>query len=209
MAIVGEIGETGSADVRTRMLDAALELTWRGGYEALSVRALAERANVSSRTIYAHFPSLDALLITAIADASEDFYGSLAEAPFAGSSAVERVNRLTTYLIETMTASRFLTVAVVRALVSGKPDVTLFVQKYEATVSALLASAIATDEPTDKELAAAEILANVWFSAVVGWATRGGSPADIRAIMDKTARAVLSSDSGLTAPIERDRGHVR
>jgi AcrR family transcriptional regulator len=176
------------------MLDAALDLAWRGGYEALSVRALAERANVSSRTIYAHFASLDALLITAIADASEDFYASLAKTPFPGSSAVERVNRLLTYLVETMSASRFLTVALVRALVSGKPDVALFVQKYEATVNALLASTIAADEPTDQERAAAEILENVWFSAVVGWATGGGSPADIRAIMDKTARAVLSSD---------------
>ena len=190
---MAEIRETGAADVRTRMLDAALELAWRGGYEALSVRALAERANVSSRTIYAHFPSLDALLITAIADASEDFYGSLANAPFAGSSAVERVNRLTAYLVETMSASRFLTVALVRALVSGKPDVALFVQEYEATVNALLVSTIAADDPTEEERAAAEILENVWFSAVVGWATGTGSPAYLRAIMDTTGRAVLSS----------------
>jgi len=150
---VAEIRETGAADARTRILDAALEFAWRGGHDALSVRALAERANVSSRTIYAHFPSLDALLITAIADASEDFYGSLGNAPFAGSSAVERVNRLTAYLVETMRASRFLTVALVRALVSGKPDV----------------------RPSFRS-------------------TR--RPSTIRALMDTTGRAVLSSVDG-------------
>jgi hypothetical protein len=83
--------------------------------------------------------------------------------------------------------------------VSGKPDVALFVQRYETTVNALLVSTIAADEPTDKERAAAEILENVWFSAVVGWATRGASAADIHAIMDKTARAVLSPEDGQDA----------
>jgi AcrR family transcriptional regulator len=53
------------------MLDAALELASQGGYEALQVCAISERAGVSSRTIYEHFQSLDALLIVAVAEQSD------------------------------------------------------------------------------------------------------------------------------------------
>ena len=59
---------------RRRILDAALQLALEGGYDALQVRALSERAGVSSRTIYANFPSLDSLLILAIAEQSEGLY---------------------------------------------------------------------------------------------------------------------------------------
>ena len=51
---------------RRRILDAALVLASEGGYDALQVRALAGLAGVSSRTIYANFPSLDSLLIVAV-----------------------------------------------------------------------------------------------------------------------------------------------
>ena len=49
-------------------MDAALELAAGGGYDALQVRAISERAAVSSRTIYTHFSSLDSLLIVAVAE---------------------------------------------------------------------------------------------------------------------------------------------
>ena len=47
--------EGGASDARRprrRMLDGALELVSEGGYDALQVRALSQRAGVSSRTIY-------------------------------------------------------------------------------------------------------------------------------------------------------------
>src|SRR4051795_1123352 len=88
---------------RRRILDAALQLALQGGYEALQVRAISERAGVSSRTIYANFSSLDSLLIVAIAEQSEALYTRFTRSPPRGRNAGERVDRLIGDLTQTMT----------------------------------------------------------------------------------------------------------
>src|SRR5437016_4906407 len=108
---------------RRRILQATLELVLEGGYEALQVRALSERAGVSSRTIYAHFPSLDSLLIIAVAEQTQDLYRRYTESPPKGRTPAARVAKLISEFTETMTANRPLTIALLRALLSGKPDV--------------------------------------------------------------------------------------
>src|SRR5437879_4488191 len=107
---------------RRRILQAALELVSDGGYEALQVRAISERAGVSSRTIYANFPSLDALLVVAVAEQSQPLYSRFTESPPAGRTPAARVDRLISDLTATMTANRELTVALLRALLSGKRE---------------------------------------------------------------------------------------
>ena len=126
---------------RRRILDAALELASEGGYEALQVRALAGRAGVSSRTIYANFPSLDSLIIVAVAEQSGDLYRRFTESRLKGRSAAARVNQLISELTETMTANRALTVSLLRALLSGKPDVSQYVDGFRTVLQTMLATA--------------------------------------------------------------------
>ena len=47
-----------------------------------------------------------------------------------------------------MTANRLLTVALFRALLSGKPDVSQYIKGFGDVLQAMLASAIAPDAPT-------------------------------------------------------------
>ena len=176
---------------RRRILNAALELAIEGGYENLQVRALSERAGVSSRTIYAHFVSLDSLLIVAVAEQSQDLYRRYTESPPKGRTAVARVARLIAELTETMTATRNLTVALLRALLSGKPDVTPWVHAFGDVLQELLASAIAPDGPTAHDREVAEILEGVWFSALIGWATGAETDEHINEILQRSARALL------------------
>jgi AcrR family transcriptional regulator len=77
-----------AAHARRRMLSAALELASQGGYDAVQVRALSERAGVSSRTIYTHFPSLDSLLIVAVIEQARPLYRRLTESPLPGGTTV-------------------------------------------------------------------------------------------------------------------------
>jgi len=51
---------------RTEILQAALETFRREGFHAASMDLIAERASVSKRTLYNHFPSKDALFDTVI-----------------------------------------------------------------------------------------------------------------------------------------------
>ena len=138
---------SGRPSPRRRILGAALQLASEGGYEALQVRALSELAGVSSRTIYALFPSLDSLLIIAVAEQSGELYRQYSESPPKGRTAASRVNRLISELTETMTANRALTVALLRALLGGKPDVSQYVDGFRTVLQTLVATAIAPGGP--------------------------------------------------------------
>ena len=179
-------------DPRRRILAAALELVAAGGYEALQVRAISERAGVSSRTIYAHFPSLDSLLIVAIAEQSQALYTRFTDSPPRGRTAADRVDRLISDLTHTMTANRELTVALLRALLSGKRDVSQFVNGFGGVLRAMLASAIAPDGPTGRDRDVAELLENIWFAALVGWASGTTADSDISRIMRRACRLLLT-----------------
>jgi AcrR family transcriptional regulator len=176
---------------RRRILQAALELVAGGGYEALQVRAISERAGVSSRTIYANFPSLDSLLIVAVAEQSEPLYTRFTESPPRGRTAADRVDRLIGDLTLTMTANRELTVALLRALLSGKRDVSQYVNGFSGVLQRMLASAIAPAGPTARDREVAELLESIWFAALVGWATGTTADGDIRGIMRRACGVLL------------------
>jgi AcrR family transcriptional regulator len=53
---------TKSAETRNRIVDAAYESFWRSGFMRTSVDGIAERADVTKRTVYAYFRSKDDLL---------------------------------------------------------------------------------------------------------------------------------------------------
>ena len=173
------------------MLDAALELALRGGYDALQVRAVAERAGVSSRTIYENFSSLDALLIVAVAERSEALYRRHTQSPPSGDTSGDRVNDLIGQLTDTMVANRALTVALLRALLSGKPDVSQHVHGFREALKAILVSAITVERPTEADCEVAEMLESIWFAALAGWASGADTDAHIGEIMRRATRRLL------------------
>src|SRR5215469_11238031 len=66
--------DTGSAAQqmrRKRILDATLALASKGGYEAVQMRAVAERAQVALGTLYRYFPSKIHLLLGALTEELE------------------------------------------------------------------------------------------------------------------------------------------
>jgi AcrR family transcriptional regulator len=176
---------------RRRIIDAALELAYEGGFDGLQVRALADRAGVSSRTIYTNFPSLESLLILAVAERSQELYRHYTERPPRGRSAAARVQRLIADLTEVMTANRPLTQALLRALLCGKPDVVPYVRGFGEVLRSMLSSAIAPDGPTAADREAAEILEAIWFTALIGWATGADDDAHISELMRSSARRLL------------------
>ena len=182
---------------RRRMLNAVLQLAYEGGYEAVQVRAVAEQAGVSSRTIYAHFPSLDSLLIAAVVEQSQRLSRRVIESPPDGPTPAARVNVLVGDLTKTMTESRLLSVALVRALLSGKPDVARYVETFGDTIRAMFASAIAPGGPTSQDNDAAAVLESVWFHAVVSWATSAEAAADPGDVMRRAVGALFGTKETL------------
>lgn len=68
--------ERKKAATRQSIADAALELFLARGFDAVSIREIAERADVSTTTIFKHFTGKEALLF----DRSEDFSSELTSA---------------------------------------------------------------------------------------------------------------------------------
>jgi TetR/AcrR family transcriptional regulator, cholesterol catabolism regulator len=187
-------GNMTSTSPRQRILDAALDLASRGGYDALQVRAIAQRASVSSRTIYEHFPSLDSLLIIAAAErAGDELYRRLTDTRQRNRTPAARVQRRIDELTEVMTANRQLAVALLRALLCGKPDVAQHVRNLADILRAILASAIAPNGPSAADREAAELLERVWFSALIGWATSVDADDRIHTIMRRASLRILKT----------------
>src|SRR5512141_1781706 len=76
---------------RTRILDAAIVLASRGGFEAVQMRAVAEHADVALGTLYRYFPSKIHLLVAALARELERAEAALRDHPVTGPGAAERV----------------------------------------------------------------------------------------------------------------------
>ena len=176
---------------RRRILQAALELVASGGYEALQVA----RDRRTRGCVVAH--DLRQLPVArlaadrgrgrAVAGAVPALHGVTPR----GRTPAVRVDRLITDLTATMTANRALTVALLRALLSGKRDVSQYVHGFGGVLQSMLASAIAPDGPTPRDREVAELLESIWFAALVGWATGTSTDADIARIMQRAARLLL------------------
>ena len=62
-----ELGSAAQRERRKRILDATLALASKGGYEAVQMRTVAERADVALGTLYRYFPSKIHLLVSGLA----------------------------------------------------------------------------------------------------------------------------------------------
>ena len=61
-----DAGSAAQRDRRKRILDATLALASKGGYDAVQMREVAERADVALGTLYRYFPSKIHLLVGAL-----------------------------------------------------------------------------------------------------------------------------------------------
>jgi AcrR family transcriptional regulator len=83
--------EARRAEVRTRIVRAALDLVRRGGYRAASVAAVAEAAGVATGTVYRHFPSKADLFAEVFRVASQHEVDAVAAAAAAQSAPAARI----------------------------------------------------------------------------------------------------------------------
>ena len=61
-----DLGSAAQRERRTRILDATIALASKGGFDAVQMRAVAERADVALGTLYRYFPSKIHLLVSAL-----------------------------------------------------------------------------------------------------------------------------------------------
>src|ERR1044071_3858650 len=112
-----ELGSEAQRERRKRILDATLAIASKGGYEAVQMRAVAERADVAVGTLYRYFPSKVHLLVSALGREFERIDAKTDRASLTGGTPYQRLNIMVGKVNRAMQRNPLLTEAMTRAFV--------------------------------------------------------------------------------------------
>ena len=193
-----DLGSAAQRDRRKRILDATIALASKGGYDAVQMRSVAERADVALGTLYRYFPSKLHLLVSALARELEHANASLARRPVPGESPAERVTYVLGRTTRSLQRDPHLTEALTRAFMFADASVATEIQVVGAHVTRMLTRALADPsvptgrgEPTEEDLAVAKVIGDVWLASLVQWVTGRASAADVGRSLDVAVRLLL------------------
>ncbi len=186
-----------------RIVDAAVDLAQRGGFEAVRLRDVADRSGVALGTLYNYFRSKEELLLFALHEEIERLEEDLCARPAAGSTSLQRVCDLFQRATHGLTRRPQFARAVVRAMAAGDPETALQIAGLQLRVQRLILAALHDEQPdleapldgnggTPRERQIAISLIQVWFSAQVGWSVGLHSIETITTHVRNAARLVLN-----------------
>ncbi len=169
------------SDRTQRIVDTAVELAEKGGFEAVRLRDVAAHAGVALGTLYRRFRSKEDLLIAALEQECAQLEQRVASRPLKGDTALERVSSFFTVATRALCRRPNLARAVLRAVASGDPELTERVAGFHDLMTKLITAALrgtagseptasANQAPSQHERTLAYVLQHVWFASLVGWA---------------------------------------
>ncbi|WAC53962.1 cholesterol catabolism transcriptional regulator KstR [Gordonia sp. SL306] len=187
-----ETGSSAQRERRRRILDATLALASKGGYDAVQMRTVADKADVAVGTLYRYFPSKVHLLVTALAREFERVEARVDRSQLRGDTAVERLRHVLDMITYAMQRDPLLTEAMTRAFMFADASATAEVDQVAGIIDRLLAGAmVGNGEPGEEDLAIARVLSDVWMSNLVQWLTRRASATDVTNRLELTVRLLL------------------
>ncbi len=200
----GELGSAAQRERRKRILDATLALASKGGYEAVQMREVADRADVALGTLYRYFPSKIHLLVSGLAREFERTRERLSRRPVPGDAPHDRVIYVLHRVTRSMQREPLITEAMTRAFMFADPSAATEVNAVAALMEQMLTDAMRgawvgrpfaatqhADEPTSDERAIARVIGDVWLSNLVAWVTRRASANDVANQLELAARLLL------------------
>lgn len=184
-----DLSSNAQRERRKRILDATLALASKGGYEAVQMRAVAERADVAVGTLYRYFPSKVHLLVSALAREFEKIDSKGKIPP--GTSQLERMQLILSLITRAMQRDPLLTEAMTRAFMFADASAAAEVDQVGQLMDRLFARAMTEEEPTEEQLAIARVISDVWLSNLVAWLTRRSSATDVANRLELTVELLL------------------
>ena len=186
-----EFGSAAQRDRHRRILDATLALASKGGYEAVQMRTVAERADVALGTLYRYFPSKIHLLVSALAREFERNQERWDRRPIPGETPYERVLYVLGRTTRSMQREPMLTEAMTRAFMFADPSAANEVNAVARLMERMFTKAMHEGEPSADDMAIARVIGDVWLSNLVAWVTRRASADDVSSHLELAARLLL------------------
>jgi AcrR family transcriptional regulator len=180
------------AEKRAEARRVAAELAAEGGYDAVTMTAVADRIGVSRATIYRYFASRDHLLAEIMAEWTLRINEDLRRNPPAGATLAERVGAAFERIIDAAARNRGLTSAALVAATSADPAATEAFPSWSGPVEVYLKTLLGSDEvPNFEEIV--PVLSHVLFSALIAMTHRGQDPSEAGTLLRTTARLLLNA----------------
>ncbi|WP_241385679.1 TetR family transcriptional regulator [Rhodococcus sp. CH91] len=174
-----------------RIIASAEELAAEGGYDAVQMRAVADRSGVALGTVYRYFPSKNHLLVVALVLEFERAAESIAAAEIPGDSAAERLMGVLRGVLPRLSENPLRYDALVRAAMFADASSAPELDRLGDVLTLLFAQAAGIDIVTEEVLNAVRIIADVWMSSLVAWVAGRYGVDDVLAHMDTAVTLVF------------------
>jgi AcrR family transcriptional regulator len=186
-----ELGSAAQRDRRKRILDATIALASKGGFEAVQMRAVAEKADVALGTLYRYFPSKIHLLVSGLARELERGQERAERATVPGDTAYERLLVVLNRITRAMQRDPNLTEAMTRAFMFADASASSEVDVVAKLIERMFTRALHDGESTAEDRAIARVIGDVWLSNLVAWVTRRASASDVADRLELTVRLLI------------------
>jgi AcrR family transcriptional regulator len=157
-----------------RIIETAVELAEKGGFEAVRLRDVAAHAGVALGTLYRRFRSKEDLLLAALDQEMLDVHARFERRPSEGETPLERVTSFFQITTRNLCRRPNLARALIRAIATGEPELTQRVAAFHTQMRLLVTAAMRGAPPggvelSEREEQIADVLQRVWFASLVGW----------------------------------------
>ena len=193
---IDELGSAAQRDRRKRIIDATIALASQGGFDAVQMRSVAERADVALGTLYRYFPSKIHLLVSALGREFERADALLTQRPPTGSSSADRVIDALKATTRGLQGNPHLTEALTRAFMFADASVQAELHAVGMQLSSMLTRVMHPDLEADavaseEDIAIAQVIGDVWLAALMGWVTGRTTAVQTGAQIERAVRLIL------------------
>jgi AcrR family transcriptional regulator len=160
-----------------RIVETAVELAEKGGFEAVRLRDVASHAGVALGTLYRRFRSKEDLLVAVLEQEMADVQARFARRAAEGDGPLERVTAFFQTTTRALCRRPNLARALIRAVATGEPELTAKVAAFHTRMEDLITAALrgeaagSGEAPSADERQLAFVLQQVWFASLIGWSS--------------------------------------
>jgi AcrR family transcriptional regulator len=163
-----------------RVVDAAVALAERGGFDAVRLRDVAEASGVALGTLYKYFRSKEEILLFAVNEDMERLEAVMNERPPRGETATERVTEFFARATRGFVRRPDYAQAVLRGAAVSPSSTAVQQAGFHLRLSRMVVAAIRDEAPavqgslaeplgSERERRIALVLEHVWFACLLGW----------------------------------------